>query len=168
MRFFESLLNYLDQMVSKRLSKNHLGQPCLSKFNNTLHSAMIFKKSGNQILPLSYGENWIYNTTRYNPGHLDLSAHAEHAAVMNLRPNENRKKRAANIFVIKLKLSGLIGPSEPCSHCLGILAKQAAKKGYSIKNVYFTNREKNIEMRHLNDLLKNPYVTRLVASPWRQ
>lgn len=168
MTFFESLLEYLDHMVSKRLSKNHLGKPCLSKFNNTLHSAMIFKKSGNKILPLSYGENWIYNTTRYNPGHLDLSAHAEHAAVINLRPNENKKKRAASIFVIKFKLSGLVGPSEPCGHCLNVLAKQASKKGYYIKNVYFTNRNKTIEMRHLHELIKDPYVTRLVANPWRQ
>jgi cytidine deaminase len=162
---FKSLWHYLDIMISRRLPLNTNGTPIL-KCTNTMHSALIFKESGNRILPLSFGENWIYQTVRFNPQNINLSAHAEHAAVLNLP--KSKKITNVNIFVIKYKLTGCLGPSEPCKHCLEIMSNLALKKGFKIKKVYFTNREKNIEMQSLNDLIKDPYVTRLgqSLSPW--
>ena len=153
---FESLWQYLDIMISRRLPLKTNGRQC-----NTLHSALIFKESGNRILPLSFGENWIYNPIRFNPG-VDLSAHAEHAAILNLHRSK-KKITNVNIFVIKYKITGCLGPSEPCGHCLEVMSSLALKKGFKIKKVYFTNREKNIEGHSLEYLKKHPYVTRLVA-----
>jgi len=146
------LSNYMNDMINLRLARNDEGCPCIKLDKNNLHIAMIFEKSGSNIIPLSFGQNW----SNYN-----ISYHAEHNAIRKLKNRNTKKLSPINIFVLKTTLSGTVGSSSPCAHCLAVMCTLPNKKGYRIANVYFTNSNRQIEKKKISELLvEEPYVSR--------
>jgi cytidine deaminase len=139
-------------MINLRLARNSEGCPCIKSGRKNLHIAMIFEESGANIIPYSYGQNW----SNYN-----IYYHAEHHSITKLKNRDTKKLLPINIFVLKTTLSGTIGCSLPCAHCIALLCTLPNKKGYRVVNVYYTNSDKEIEKKKLSELLiENPYVSR--------
>jgi cytidine deaminase len=151
-KFSDSLYEHMEDMIDLRLARNSDGSPCIALDKNNLHIAMVFEESGNNIIPLTFGQNWASCTISY---------HAEHNAIRKLTNRDSKKLQNVNIFVLRTTLAGTIGSSSPCSHCLAIMCTLAKKKGYKINDVYFTNSDREIERKKLTELLKEPpYLSR--------
>jgi len=143
---WNSMYNYIDTMVDVRLARNDDGNvcTCADGMKGHFHIAMIFEDIGSNIVPLSFGQNIVRGTK---------SLHAEHNAIIKLRPRYSKKLLPINVLVLKTSLTGLIGMSKPCSHCLVIMSTIPQKKGYKINNIFYTNGEGNIEKHKLQSLL---------------
>ena len=154
---WSSLYNHMTDMVDTRLARNDNGAvcTCISGGKMHLHMAMTFEDTGSHIIPLTYGQNM----TRDN-----VSFHAEHNALQKLPNRYSKKLLPINIFVLKTSMTGIIGNSKPCAHCLAILSTLPLKKGYRISNIYYTNFDGNIEKKKLNDLFNDDlHISRLYA-----
>lgn len=66
------------------------------------------------------------------------SSHAEYNAIRNLTINKH-KKIYVDILVLRVTLSGKLNMSKPCKHCIASFNIMPLKKGYIIKNVYYSN-----------------------------
>ena len=106
---------------------------------------------------LSIGIN-LYHSSGKND-----STHAEVSAILNL-PLRERNKRLykINILVIRTSLSGKIGNSKPCFKCILNMLTLPQKRGYIIKNVYYSNENGEIIESTPQQLLDNGnyHVTR--------
>lgn len=148
-----SLLSHMNLMIDTRLARNIDGKPCICLQKMQLHIAMIFEDTGSYINPLSYGQNMARD---------NMSFHAEHNALQKLKNRDTKKLLSINIFVLKTSLTGVVGNSKPCAHCLAIMLTLPLKKGYKISNIYYTNSDGNIEKRKLSELiLDDLHVTKL-------
>ena len=96
---------------------------------------------------LSYGTN-IYDKEK-NGG----SVHAEINAINNL-PNSTNKKKLIKIdlLVIRTSNTGKIGMSKPCVKCIIDLSTIPLKKGYIIKNIYYSDNESKLIKTNLKKL----------------
>jgi len=151
-RMLENLSNFMDEMVDLRLARNNEGCPCIKLNRTGLHIAMIFEESGSNVIPLSFGQNW----SNYN-----ISYHAEHNAIRKLKNRDTKKLLPINIFVVRTTLTGIIGCSAPCAHCIAVMCTLPLKKGYRINNVYYTDSNKEIKKKKLCELLvEDPYISR--------
>jgi cytidine deaminase len=93
-----------------------------------------------------------------------LSYHAEHNAIQKLPNRYSKKLLPINIFVLKTTMTGIIGNSKPCAHCLAVMSSLPIKKGYRISNIFYTNSDGNIEKKKLEDLFKEDlHYSRLYA-----
>jgi cytidine deaminase len=141
-----SLLSHINEMIDMRLAKNVEGKPCIISGKMHLHMAMFFEDNGSNIIPLSYGQN---AATMYN------LCHAEHNALLKLKNRDTKKLCSINLLVIKTTLTGVIGSSKPCAHCLALLCTLPSKKGYKINNIFYSNSPNEILVKKkLNELLK--------------
>jgi cytidine deaminase len=156
-KMWYSLHNHMHEMVDTRIARNDIGDVCVCMSGNKmhLHMAMTYEDSGSYIEPITYGQNM----TRDNQ-----SFHAEHNAIQKLPNRYNRKLLPINIFVLKTTLTGIIGNSKPCAHCLAIMSSLPNKKGYRISNVLYTNSEGNIEKKKISELMNEElHYSRLYA-----
>jgi cytidine deaminase len=135
----------MKDMVDTRIARDDIGKACICTGKMHLHMAMIFEDSGASITPLSYGQNMVRNE--------NISYHAEHNAIMRLKNRINCKEKKINVFVLKTTLTGVIGMSKPCAHCISIMNTLPQKKGYRISNIFYTNSDGNIEKRKLTELM---------------
>ena len=150
-RMRNDLLYYVREMVDKR----RFACTCTGKMH--LHQAITFEDSGSKIVPLTYGQNMIRE--------IDKSIHAEHDAIMRLKQRYSRKLLPINILVIKTTLSGIIGMSKPCAHCLTIMTTLPQKLGYRIANIFYTTQSGDIEKKKLSELLsEDMHVSKLFTT----
>lgn len=97
---------------------------------------------------LSYGSN-IYDNC------LDeKNKHAEVSAINNLpfRPKKKRNLDKINILVIRVSITGKLGNSKPCFHCL-LNMKSLSNRGYIIKNILYSNENEEIVKTTLNKII---------------
>ena len=83
--------------------------------------------------------------------------HAEINCINTLRVN-NKNPIAISIFVCRISIKDnclIFSMSKPCKHCIDKMQNIANKKGYNIKNVYFTNNLGNVEKEKYKDLLNS-------------
>ena len=79
--------------------------------------------------------------------------HAEQSAITKLIPLKNKKKSEnINILVIRLSKKNKLQSSKPCNNCIKYMKISPEKKGYKIKNVYYSNGEESIIKSTLLDL----------------
>jgi len=98
---------------------------------------------------LSYGYNH-YSTKCIN------SIHAEHHAILNLPYNKRQSKLVnINILVIRVSKTNKLGMSKPCSKCVDNMINLPSKKGYKIKDVYYSDSEGQIIKTTLKKLKEN-------------
>jgi hypothetical protein len=87
-----------------------------------------------------------YGVNKYaDVGGLKPTIHAEQDAINRL-PILPKKKTLANIniLVIRISKSGKLGTSKPCEKCIYAMKMLPERRGYRIKNVYYSNVEGNI------------------------
>lgn len=106
---------------------------------------------------LSYGVNHMGNKNGRTPG-----IHAEYDAIAKL-PTLRKKRRlkSINILVIRITSKNKIQSSKPCSHCIDNMVLLAPKKGYQIKNIYYSNENGGITKTSLHSLqLEERHISR--------
>ena len=66
--------------------------------------------------------------------------HAEHDAINKLKPLQHKKHlQLINMLVIRLSKNNKIQNSKPCANCIKNMKILPKKKGYRIKNIYYSN-----------------------------
>ena len=105
---------------------------------------------------LSYGINICHPTGV-------KGIHAETYAIMNL-PSLPRKKhlKKIDIIVIRTSIKAKLGMSKPCIKCLINMSILPQKKGYVIKNIFYSDKDGNIVNATLKNLINcdDYYVSR--------
>jgi len=103
---------------------------------------------------LSFGFNTTGDIYGIQPG-----VHAEHDAINKLKPlRRNKHLQNVNILVIRLSKKNRLQNSKPCAKCIETIKFLPKKKGYCIKNIYYSNDNeeiikssvKNLEMEELH------------------
>lgn len=98
-----------------------------------------FYKGKNGILKkaniLSFGFNRMGDINGNEPG-----IHAEHDAINKLKPLERKKKlEPINLLVIRFSKNNKLQNSKPCAVCIQTMKTLPQKKGYKIRNIYYSN-----------------------------
>ena len=112
--------------------------------------AVFFK--GNNVLKkaniLSLGFNMMGDTSKNQPG-----IHAEHDAINKLKPIK-RKKYLQNVklLVIRISKKNKLQSSKHCANCIKTMKSLPEKKGYKIKNIYYSNENGVIVKSNLRNL----------------
>ena len=63
--------------------------------------------------------------------------------------DRNKKLYKVNLMVIRVNNSGHLCSSHPCEKCINYMNTIAVKKGYKIKNIYYSTAEGIIEKKRL-------------------
>jgi len=99
----------------------------------------VFYKANKNVLKkaniLSFGFNRMGDINGNEAG-----IHAEHDAINKLKPLEKKKKlEPINLLVIRFSKNNKIQNSKPCANCIQTMKTLPQKKGYRIKNIYYSN-----------------------------
>jgi hypothetical protein len=114
----------------------------------------VFYKANQNILKkaniLSFGFNRMGDIDGKKPG-----IHAEQDAINKLKPLVIKKRQInINLLVIRFSKNNKIGNSKPCANCIHMMKIMPQKKGYKIKNIYYSDDQGNIVKSSLNILEK--------------
>jgi len=97
---------------------------------------------------LSFGTNMMGDSDGNEAG-----VHAEHDALKKLKPLKIKKNlESINLLVIRLSKKNKIQSSKPCNNCINLINLIPEKKGYKIKNIYYSDHEGNIVKTTLHNL----------------
>ena len=78
--------------------------------------------------------------------HKECSTHAEVDAINKLVPLRNNSKLCkVSLMVIRVNRSGNLSNSMPCTNCSNYMKTVAVKKGYKIKNIYYSTVDGKID-----------------------
>ena len=78
--------------------------------------------------------------------HKECSTHAEVDAINKLVPLRNNSKLCkVSLMVIRVNRSGNLSNSMPCTNCVNYMKTVAVKKGYKIKNIYYSTVDGKID-----------------------
>lgn len=85
----------------------------------------------------------------------DAGIHAEHDAINKLKPLErNKKLQPINLLVIRFSKNNQLQNSKPCFNCIQTIKTLPQKRGYKIKNIYYSNNDGDIIKSNLKILEK--------------
>jgi cytidine deaminase len=108
------------------------------KANNVLKKANI----------LSFGFNRMGDINLNEAG-----VHAEHDVINKLKPLERKKKlEPINLLVIRFSKNNKLQNSKPCANCIQTMKTLPQKKGYKVKNIYYSNDNGDIIKSNLKNL----------------
>jgi cytidine deaminase len=113
-----------------------------------------FYKGKNGVLKkaniLSFGFNMMGDISGNQPG-----IHAEHDAINRLKPIRRKKHlQNVNILVVRLSKNNKLQNSKPCANCIENMKILPEKKGYRIRNIYYSNENGEIAKSSLKNLEK--------------
>ena len=96
-----------------------------------------------------------YGINKYDNKRGIGTTHSEEDAIYNLpkAPTNKNKLININIIVIKTSKTGILSLSKPCIHCILLMNTLPNKKGYIIKNIYYSDENGNIIKTTINKLL---------------
>lgn len=99
----------------------------------------VFYKANKNVLKkaniLSFGFNRMGDINGNEAG-----IHAEHDAINKLKPLEKKKTfEPINLLVIRFSKNNKLQNSKPCANCIENMKILPKKKGYIIKNIYYSN-----------------------------
>lgn len=110
----------------------------------------IINDSLNKINILSIGVNRGGDILGNSPG-----IHAEHDAINKIKPiYECKKLQNINLLVIRLSKQKKLQSSKPCINCIYKMKSLPERKGYKIKNIYYSNESGDIVKTNLSSLEK--------------
>jgi cytidine deaminase len=112
----------------------------------------VFYKEKNGVLKkaniLSFGFNMLGDDYGNQPG-----IHAEHDAINRLKPlRRNKHLQNVNILVVRLSKNNKLKNSKPCANCIENMNVLPEKKGYRIRNIYYSNENGEIVKSSLQKL----------------
>jgi cytidine deaminase len=85
---------------------------------------------------------------------LEPGVHAEHNALLKLKPIKIKKKlETINLLVVRFSKTSKIQSSKPCNNCIKIMSEIPEKKGYKIQNIYYSDSDGNIVKTNLSNLM---------------
>ena len=97
---------------------------------------------------LSYGFNMMGDYSRNDHG-----IHAEHDAITRLKQLKKKKHlRNVNMLVIRISKNNKLQNSKPCANCIETMKILPEKKGYHIRNIYYSNENGDIIKSSLKNL----------------
>ena len=97
---------------------------------------------------LSFGFNIDSNKSKNDPG-----IHAEHDAIIGLKPLKRKNHlQNVNMLVIRISKNNKLQNSKPCANCIETMKILPEKKGYRIRNVYYSNENGDIIKSSLKNL----------------
>lgn len=100
---------------------------------------------------LSIGYNRMGEKNGLYPG-----VHAEHDAINKLKPlSRNKHLKAVNLLVIRVSKNNKLQSSKPCANCIKIIKSLPIKKGYRVRNIYYSDDNGNIIKTNINNLEKD-------------
>jgi cytidine deaminase len=150
--------NLVDNLFKKRfgLSKNSDTNNC--KLNCCLcgtqfyHIACCIKGNlfSGKIQVLSFGENKYNPSTNINS--VKSSIHAEQNAINKLP--YIRKQIKINMIVLRFTKKNTLSMSKPCNKCIYYMNSIFPKKGYIIKDIYYSTGDNKIIKTNLTNLCK--------------
>lgn len=83
----------------------------------------------------------------------EAGTHAEHDAINKLKPLNKRKRlQNINMLVIRISKTNKLQNSKPCAICIQIMKNLPEKKGYRIRNIYYSNDNGEIIKSNLKTL----------------
>ena len=84
---------------------------------------------------LSFGFNKTGDIKGNEPG-----IHAEHDVINKLKPLYRKKRlESINLLVIRFSKNNKLQNSKPCANCIQTMKSLPEKKGYKIRNIYYSN-----------------------------
>lgn len=88
--------------------------------------------------------------------------HAEHDAINKLKPLYRKKRlESINLLVIRFSKNNKLQNSKPCVNCIQNMKNLPEKKGYKIKNIYYSNDNGDIIKSSLQILeSEKPHLSR--------
>ena len=98
---------------------------------------LVFYKGNCQkgkINVLSFGFNKTGDIKGNKPG-----IHAEHDVINKLKPLYRKRLESINLLVIRFSKNNKLQNSKPCGNCIQTMKTLPLKKGYRIKNIYYSN-----------------------------
>lgn len=97
---------------------------------------------------LSFGFNMMGDYSRNDHG-----IHAEHDAINSLKPLHRKNHlQNVNILVIRISKYNKLQNSKPCANCIETMKILPEKKGYRIRNIYYSNENGDIIKSNLKNL----------------
>lgn len=97
---------------------------------------------------LNFGFNRIGDIDGNHAG-----VHAEHDAINKLKPLERKKNlECINMLVVRISKHNKLQNSKPCANCIEIMKILPEKKGYRIRNIYYSNENEEIVKISLKNL----------------
>jgi cytidine deaminase len=125
----------------------------------TLH--VFFKARKNALKKVRILSNGFNQMGGFNKmGELDTNnpgVHAEEDAINKLKPNPKMSKNNKNLekvdmLVIRFSRNNKLQESKPCANCIQHIKQLPYKKGYKIKNIYYSNNNGDIVKTTLSKL----------------
>ena len=151
----ESLLEYL-YVKRFSLSCNYSSTASAEKSkcqdcHNYNHICCLYKSTPHldKANIVSIGINQIHGT------HYLQRVHAECDAILKLKKLRRKKPICLNLLVIRISSTKKLQTSKCCKHCIQLLKKMPLKKGYIIKNIYYSNQKEEIIKTTLPQLEKD-------------
>ncbi len=132
---------------SYEMGENNISSCLCGDFN---HACCILQRQSylKKANILSFGFNRMGDTEGNDPG-----IHAEHDAILKLKPIKYKKHLInVNILVIRISKRNKLQSSKPCINCIQKMKSLPEKKGYRIKNVYYSNDNNEIIKSNLYKL----------------
>jgi len=142
-----------DELYKKRfIVSNNSDEIYCCEVGRFYHIACCIDKNINtKTVRIHTQEILSYGINHYQPTTITRTIHAEVDALNKLP--FSRKKRKINILILRLtKKDKNLCMSRPCQSCLNTMAYLLPKKGYIIKNVYYSNANGTIEKTTLSKL----------------
>ncbi len=97
---------------------------------------------------LSYGFNRMGDLNGNEAG-----VHAEHDAINKLKPIPIKKHlQNINLLVIRFSKNNKLQQSKPCANCIKTMKILPEKKGYKIKNIFYSNENGEIVKTNIKNL----------------
>ena len=81
-----------------------------------------------------------YNSEREAYSGCGYGTHSEMDAFLKLKNNNNTKSIPIDVYVIRINKASELRNSRPCDKCCKFMKFVADQRGYTIKNVFYTNK----------------------------
>ncbi len=113
--------------------------------------------NGKNFRVLSYGCNQMGDDEGIKAG-----VHAEQDAINKLMPLKYKKSMEnINLLVIRISKKNKLQSSKPCNNCIKYMKSVSIKKGYNIKNIYYSMSEEIIVKTTLSKLeIEEQHISR--------
>jgi hypothetical protein len=88
--------------------------------------------------------------------------HAEEEALLKLKTNTKRVKTQINVVVIRVSMTNRLQPSKPCESCIKKMRALSNKKGYKIREIWYSDKDNKLTKTTLEILEKeeNKHITK--------
>lgn len=162
----------VDLMALKRLRDNLIHFDPETRKSSQVYKPGFETKCMHCACVIYKGSIISFGINKFRGAPVDFCDHAECNAIQNLPPRLKNRGKNKNCDLIKIDLvvtrqsrTLQLGMSRPCLRCISYINIFAPKRGYKIKNVFYTNEQGEIEKHCLTDLEDMPHPNGNIKKP---